>query len=119
MKIERGATRIVLVTKSFVIKVPNFSEWRLFLQGLLDNMSERQWSGYHADFAKVTHSSRIGLWLTMEKADVVSNDVDWDEFKSYLEYKYKDDDLREFILSDCKPSNWGYIGEKLVKIDYA
>jgi hypothetical protein len=115
MRTELGATRKVFVFKRFVIKVPNTQEYRLFLHGILANFQEKLWSGYHADLARVLWCSFLSLVLVMERADVISDD---DSLLEQLEAKYADDDLKEFLLRDHKSSNWGYIGNRLVKIDY-
>lgn len=119
MNIEKGATRIVFCFKKIVIKIPNIKEYRLFLNGLLANIEEKLWSPHHKDLAKVKYCDIFGVLLIMEKAEVINNDVDWNEFKLMLTNRYEKDELKEFMLSDCKPSNWGYINEHLVKIDYA
>ena len=117
-KIERGATRIVFVFKKFAIKIPTFKQYNLFLNGLLANLQEKTWSGHHPDLAKVHFCGRLGFFLVMERAEVLSSDVDWLKTKETLEKKYKDDDLREFLMSDFKPSNWGFINGQLKNIDY-
>ena len=117
-KIERGATRIVFIFKTFVIKIPSFKQYNLFLHGLLANLQENLWTGQHPDLAKVHFCGKLGFFLVMEKAEVLSNHVDWGETLDGLREKYKDDELSEFMLSDFKPSNWGYVNCMLKKIDY-
>jgi len=118
MKINKGSTRNVLVFRRFVVKIPTLKEYRLFLNGILANLQEKEWSGHHPDLAKVIFCTRFGLFLVMEKAEVVSNNTNWQSFQTMIKEKYKDDDLKEFITSDTKPSNWGYVKNHLVKIDY-
>jgi hypothetical protein len=81
-------------------------------------MQEGKMYGTHKDLAKVKYYNRYGLFLIMDKARVISNKIDWLKFTEYLERKYKNDNMKEFMLSDNKPNNWGYIGKHLVKIDY-
>jgi len=72
-----------------------------------------------SDLAKVKYCDRFGLILIMEKAKEFDyNNLNWLEFKNTLEEKYKNDDMKEFMLSDAKPTNWGIINGRLVKIDY-
>ena len=118
MKFNHGSTRNVFIFKHFVIKVPTIQEYRLFLNGLLANLQEKQWSGHHPDLAKVIFCTKSGLFLIMEKANVISTAVDTASFQAMIERHYQNDDLRAFMISDAKPSNWGYIGVHLVKIDY-
>lgn len=117
-KIERGATRIVFVFNKFVIKIPSFKQYNLFLNGLLANLQEKLWTGHHPDLAKVYFCGKLGFFLFMEKAEVLSNDVNWEKTMERLGEKYKDDELSEFMMSDFKPSNWGFINGELKKIDY-
>lgn len=122
MKYAEGVTRKVFIFSKFVVKIPNFKELRLFLSGILANLQEKQWSGIHPDLARVLFCSWFGLVLVMEKAEVcaerMGEDESWGPFIEMLEERYKDDEFKEFILSDGKPYNWGYIGNRLVKIDY-
>lgn len=41
---RRGATRVVIVLRHYVIKIPTFKSWKLFLHGLLANLQEHQMS---------------------------------------------------------------------------
>ena len=120
MKVKLGATRKVFIFKNFVVKVPNAHEYRLFLNGILGNLQEKAFSKMgRYDLAKVKFCDILGLVLIMERAQMVDvENVDYENFKDKLEEIYKDDDMKEFMLSDAKPSNWGYIKERLVKIDY-
>ncbi len=116
MKIELGATRRVFIFKKFVIKIPNIQQYNLFLHGILANLQENLFSGIHSDLANVIWCDKLGLILIMEKAKILNNE-DWD-IVDILIKKYEDDEMKEFLLSDFKPSNWGYINNKLVKVDY-
>lgn len=118
MNIKHGATRTVYIFKNVVIKIPTTKEYRLFLRGLLANIQEGTFSKTHKDLANVLYHNKLGLFLIMERADVISNNIDWKDFENVLIEKYKDDPMKEFLLSDFKPSNWGYVKKNLVKIDY-
>ena len=120
MNIKLGSTRRVFVFRNFVIKIPNTQEYKLFLNGILSNLQEKLFSKMNRlDLAKVKYCDRFGLILIMEKAKEFDyNNLNWLEFKNTLEEKYKNDDMKEFMLSDAKPTNWGIINGELVKIDY-
>jgi hypothetical protein len=130
MVIKRGATRIVFVFKRVVIKIPNNQGYKLFLYGILANLQEKSFSRgcSRDDLAKVKFCSPLGFFLIMEKAEPIKleelwetdwEDADeWEQFSNFLHERYKDDDMKDFMLSDSKPSNWGYINGRLVKIDY-
>lgn len=119
MKIESGITRNCLVFKNIVIKFPTFISYKLFLKGLLANLQEKQFSKLEReDLAKVYYGNSLGLVIIMKRANVVDVLCNWGEFKDMIYKKYENDNMKDFMLSDCKPSNWGYINNNLVKIDY-
>ena len=118
IKICKWATRTVIVLKKYVIKFPTFKTYELFLNGLLANIQEKKFSGTHKDLAKVKYCNKYGLFLLMEKANVLPNSVDYNDFLKYLKDKYRNDDMKSFMLSDMKVNNWGYINNRIVKIDY-
>lgn len=99
--------------------MPTNKEYRLFLHGILSNLQEKKWSGKHFDLAKVLFCDKLGLFLIMQRAEILDNSYNTSIYLQYeLERKYKYDELKDFLMSDCKPSNWGYIKCHLVKIDY-
>jgi hypothetical protein len=120
MQKRLGATRLVFLFKNFVIKIPNLNEYKLFLNGILANLQEKVFSKMNRpDLAKVMFCGKLGLFLVMERAEEIDcKSINWNEFKEQLEKNYKNDEMKEFMLSDPKPSNWGYINGKLVKVDY-
>lgn len=118
IKIRKGATRSVFVFSNFVIKVPTFLSWRLFLNGLLANIQEELFSGVDDCLCPVMYSDIFGFVLIMKRACVIPNRINHLNFCNYLEAKYKNNNMSELILSDSKPSNWGILEGKLVKIDY-
>jgi hypothetical protein len=120
LKTALGATRRVFIFKTFVIKVPNTQEYKLFLHGILANLQEKVFSQMNRpDLARVKFCDKLGLFLIMERAEVLDIiNLDWLKFKEDLEERYKDDEMKELMLSDAKPCNWGYIDGELVKIDY-
>jgi hypothetical protein len=120
LKIVNGVTRTVIIFKKHVLKTPSIKNgWLNFIHGIESNLQERTWSGFHQVFAKVIRSSKLGFWLIMEKAEPVPKGANWEDIKDYLSFIYHNEDIFEFIMSDCKKENWGLINGKLVKIDYA
>lgn len=114
--IRTGSTRIVVLTKNYAIKFPRLHwSWNNFITGLYCNMSEaQQWKDLHSDiiafelekyFCPVLFSF-AGLILIMPKAKVCTKE-------SQLEK------IHHQPGEDIKPDNYGYLGEKLVCIDYA
>jgi hypothetical protein len=116
LMIKSGCTRSVLLFKNIALKMPTLKRYNLFLHGILANLQEKQFSGSHPDLAEVKWCSPLGLILVMERAEAIS--LDGHSLYVGLKEKYQDDKMKEFLLSDCKPSNWGYIKDRLVKIDY-
>lgn len=118
--IKIGSTRIVFIFKNFVIKIPTIKEIRLFKKGLKCNLSENRLSKIgRTDLARVKFCSPNGVFLIMEKATPVDLNINWLNFLFMLEEKYKNDTMKDTMLLDSKPSNWGFIDKRLVKIDYA
>ena len=116
---KQGSTRVVFVFKKIVIKIPSFVEYKLFLYGLLANVQEYTFSKMNRrDLGKVYFVSRFGLINIMKKYKVLDWN-DWEYRKQEIVRIYEKDDMKEFMLSDLKPQNWGIdeYGE-YVKIDF-
>ena len=120
MSVKSGATRRVLKFTNFVVKLPSVRSYRLFLNGLLANLQEREFSKIgRNDLAKVFFCDVLGLFLVMERAEDVNYlGFTWEEVKDFVKRKYADDEMGEFMLSDNKAENWGYVKGILKKIDY-
>lgn len=116
MYIDRsGATRAVIVLRKVVIKIPTFKSWKLFLNGMLANLQERQFSCLKdKNLCPVILSSRLGLFVVMRKCYRVNH------IGLYLAelHRLKGALPSEFYLSDAKPQNFGYLDGRLVKLDY-
>lgn len=119
MHINRsGGTRIVLITNKYVIKFPRFNSWKSFVQGMLSNMTEGQWKGYdNPHLCPITYSDRLGLLVVMRRAKPVQHTgLFWVELEKILVEESTLD--RDFFEYDATPKNFGYLGGRLVKIDY-
>ena len=119
-----GATRIVIVLKSAVIKIPNFlHSWQTFIRGLLSNIDESQtWrfnsgkyeSGKSQYLCPILFTSWGGWIIIMKRVDKVLTHEDfWGLDESILAPH-----LEHFNGDDCGP-NYGWLSGRLVKIDYA
>lgn len=81
MKIIRsGVTRTVILIGSYAIKVPSFRygafkwRWRSFLNGLLANLQEVEFSDAKwPELCPVIRSSRFGLFLVMPRVQVMTD----------------------------------------------
>lgn len=131
MKINReGVTRIVVELKTIVVKIPNFRyQWSHFIQGILSNINESncwKWNKEKRDLlCPVIWSSWGGWILVMKKADVKRHvkevydmagigDIDPEGEVKIRYKKWIDANLG----GDDKSYNYGYLGDRLVKIDY-
>ena len=115
MKINRmGCTRIVITTKRFAFKIPNFCEWRLFLHGLLANIQERVFSSTDwVELCPVLFALPCGLLVVMPKAEALSDEeflnMDIDKFCNHKNY---------VVPVEHKASSFGLLNGRIVAIDY-
>jgi hypothetical protein len=110
-----GATRLVLLTKNYALKVPTPHSWKLFLFGLLSNMYERRWSGFDPErLCPVLWSIPGGFLNVMPRVETLDDYLDTD---LYLE---RFGDQGDYTLSfiENKPHHFGYYKGNLVAVDY-
>lgn len=115
---RQGATRIVLLFKQIVIKLPAVTSWKLFLCGLLANIQENTFgrSGQYKELTKVHWMAPGGFLLIAERIAPVKHDgLFWVELEALA---LKSELAYEFIYSDAYPRNFGYRNGQLVKLDY-
>ena len=110
----RGATRIVLLVGGYAVKVPLPQTWRTFLNGLLANMQEREFSrtGW-PELCPVVGSLPGGWLVVMRRTEPLTC------------YEYNVFDTREFIeRSDGvipveeKQDSFGWLDGRIVAVDY-
>ncbi|MFA5239810.1 MAG: hypothetical protein WC476_08920 [Phycisphaerae bacterium] len=116
MYIKNGVTRKVFVFRKIAIKIPTRKSWRLFLQGLLANMQEKQWSGVHPFLMPVLFALPGGFVIVMPACERVFEQKE--PKLTWALRKLKNDDYYEFFRSDYKPGNFGIYKGQVVKIDY-
>jgi len=79
MEIRYGATRTVLLTRKYAIKVPSCHTWRSFLTGLLANLQERVFATLQDDrLCPVVFSLPGGLLVVMPRVTELT-EYDWEE----------------------------------------
>jgi hypothetical protein len=117
MYIRDGVTRKVFIFSKVAIKIPTFRSWELFLSGILANLQEKKFSGTHPMLLPVLFSfaGLINIMPACEKT--FATEEDEQIIDATLE-QYKDDNLFEFLQSDCHPANFGIYENKIVKVDY-
>jgi len=115
-----GVTRMVILWRGVAIKIPKPSKWSNFLRGLIGNINESDtWKynsgkydcGYSHLLAPVIWCSWGGWVLIMKRAKIITNQ-EWGEGVLSI-----DEHIRTFGGDDTI-SNYGFIGDRLVKIDY-
>lgn len=114
MVIRKGSTRFAFLFGRWVIKVPRWTEWRLFLRGLLANLQERQWSRTGDDrIARVYVADPIGLMLVMERAQSLPKTFRQRHLDASLAQGRFDGLPQDFHIG-----NFGFRGRTLIMIDY-
>lgn len=115
MEIDRtGSTRIVFLIGDCAIKIPNICGWRLFLHGLLANMTEARCKrGVDDGFAPVLWYLPGGFGLVMRRARVLTDE----EFQAldFQAWSWRGDYI---IGCEPKSNSMGWIDGKIVAIDY-
>jgi len=115
MQIYWGTSRIVICIKNIAIKLPNISEYRLFLYGLLANMQERLfWKSYkNKKLCPVLLSFPGGFMIVMKRAESITR-------KKFYTLDYnKFVNEKDFIIPvENKLSSFGIIDNEIVAVDY-
>ena len=111
MGIRHGTTRTVLLIGRWAIKFPSAVEWRLFLQGLLGNLQERQfWTTKWPELCPVLFGCPGGWFLIMRRAIPLTRE-DYENFKGF--------DCEDRIVPvEMKLDSFGWIDGKIVAVDY-
>lgn len=115
--IDKGITRIVLNCLFFAIKIANpFNGHLNFLQGCLSNYKERQFYKSFKNYKPICnmicpsyYCSYFGLVQVQKRCDVNTKELTNEE----LEY------FKPVRNGESKPQNFGFIGDKIVCLDYA
>lgn len=116
MKINReGCTRIVLLTKRYAIKFPNFlGGYVSLLRGFLANHQEKEWTAAKLEgINPAVFSLPFGLAIVMRKARVLSPEeyvnFDYEKFIDRIDY---------VIPVENKWNSFGVLDGNVVAIDY-
>ncbi len=107
LKHKRGITREVFLIGKWAIKLPSVRSWRLFLQGLLGNMQEKELSGFDDRLCPVVFSIWGGWVSIMPRCGSLPEFTD--EMGGICEYM-------GFI--EKKLCSFGLLDGKLVAVDY-
>lgn len=116
---RKGATRIVILTRNYAFKIPNFHDgYSLFIRGILCNLQEYVMGkdDWCKDINPTIYGNRFGLLNIQPRLRHVRHrGLFWVEYKRMLILTQ----FKDFISSDAKPENFGYAkGMNLLKLDY-
>jgi hypothetical protein len=115
-KIDRtGCTRIVILTRRYAIKMPNFiDDYRLFLTGLLANLQESRFgkTGW-PQLCPVLFSLPFGLLVVMPKLPLLTDG----EFEAFDVNAFRDQQ-EYYVPVEPKSNSFGWFNDRIVAIDY-
>lgn len=112
MKIYKGSTRWVVVTKKYAFKFPRLLAWRNFLQGLLANMQEVEFSGFDPLLCPVIFNLPLGFMNVMPSTEPVSVDQDLTHVFDSLENEER------VLPVERKHDSFGILNGNIVAVDY-
>jgi len=106
----KGATRWVILTKKYAWKFPSFHSWKLFLCGLLSNMSEVVWNRIqHPSLCPIQWSVWGGFLNVMPRIETLPNYLSLEEYnRLFVDTKDYTDYTLKFV--ENKPHHFGYYG---------
>ncbi len=116
MEICKGSTRIVFLIGKYAYKLPSFYSWRLFLNGLLANMQENEFSNTKWEGLCPVVFGLPGGFLTVMKRAEPFPDKLWPKLKPKVESWSTRDGHR--IPVEAKQSSFGVLDGGIVAVDY-
>lgn len=121
----KGTTRWVFLVGNYAIKIPSLSSWKQFLNGLLANMQEREFSKmdksswHYSLIADVHYCDPLGFLLIMERADYTLSEFIMRPWEHQIAENLFKECEKQGVPVDKKLSNVGKFGEYELKlIDY-
>lgn len=110
----RGATRVVVLFGDYAVKLPRPTTWRTFLNGLLANMQEREFSRTKWPELCPVLASFPGGWLLVMRRAVPLSDAEWHDVNSGEWPEHG-----EYIVPvEMKRDSFGVIDGRIVAVDY-
>ncbi len=112
--IKRGATRTVILVCGYAVKVPRLHSWRAFLNGLLANMTEREFAATGWPELCPVRFSLPGGWLIVMDRAFPLTDEQWASFDPEAfccREKYA-------VPAEMKRSSFGLMSGRIVAVDY-
>lgn len=124
MKLEKGCTRWVIVTRRYALKFPACYSWSHFLQGLLCNLQERNVATLHNEERILYPVFCLwGGWLNVYPrvsilTELEFENVDIRRFCPTKDGEYPIEGVIHNIPVENKHSSFGWYQERVVAIDY-
>jgi hypothetical protein len=109
-----GCTRIVFLTRKYAFKIPNVTEYRLLLHGLLANLQECTFSAAQwPELCPVLFSLPLGLLVVMPRVRILTDE----EFLAIDIERWID--RGEYVVPvEAKSNSFGWLNGNLVAVDY-
>lgn len=116
-QLKHGADRMALIIGGVVLKLPTLSSWKGFLCGLMANMQESSYSDSSPKFCPVKLAVPGGFLNVMAYARPLT-DEEWVALDKTAFDKFRRSTAGFYLPCEYKRNSLGYIGEKLVIVDY-
>lgn len=114
MILTNGVTRIVILKGNYAYKIPHLlNGWRMFLNGLLANMQEKEWSGFSPKLCPVIFSLPGGFLVIQKRAQILSNEQ-WENL-DLINFCKHDDTILPIEHKRC---SFGTLNNNIVAVDY-
>lgn len=114
MILKKGATRYVLLTKTYAFKIPYLGRWKNFLLGLLSNMQEVEFNTMMDErLCPIVFHIPGGFLTVMPRCEELT-DKEWMEFSTHLQ----DESIMKLRFVETKKSSYGKLNGIIVAVDY-
>lgn len=113
MHFIQGQTRLVILTKNYAIKLPNFlKSYRQFLYGLVSNLQELNYQHKSPYLLPVQWSSYFGIVLVFKRVKPLNMMLSKIEFNKIV------GTLHGYPKIDFKLDSFGFLNGQVYIIDY-
>jgi hypothetical protein len=120
-ELKKGSTRSVILLWKWAVKIPTLKTWKLFLQGLLANMQEVEFSAAGwPELCPVVFSLPGGFVTVMRRANPLTEE-EWLEITTGEDKDHIEDLIRKEeyeVPIEEKIDSFGWLDGKLVAVDY-
>jgi hypothetical protein len=119
-RITCGISRTVFLVGKYAIKVPcGRYGWKGWLKGLLANLKERELIKYgFPQFCPILWSDPLGLVVIMPRCRILTEEEAMDTMQYHDFFRSTFPVFNHWIPTENKADSFGYLGDKLVAVDY-